>query len=167
MARISSYPTITPANEDLVLLSDVSSSGNPTKTATAESIAQLAEFSFNKTSLTTAQIGALNTTPVTLVGAPGAGKVVIPISIITNFKYGTAQITGNTNLNIMSDTIAVYTQSGGVGFATTKIGIVATQGDLFLRANEALKINVATGDPTLNASTSTLDVHVYYRILTL
>ena len=41
MARITSYPTVTPAAGDLVLLSDVSGTNNPTKTATASSLAAL------------------------------------------------------------------------------------------------------------------------------
>jgi hypothetical protein len=38
MAIITSYPTITPKDSDLVLLSDTSVPGNPTKTATINSI---------------------------------------------------------------------------------------------------------------------------------
>ena len=167
MPNINSYPTITPTNGDLVLISDVSSSGNPTKTATAGSIAELGEFSFDKTSITSAQIGTLSTIPVTLVGAPGAGKIIVPISIVSNFKYGSATITGNTNLNVMSGSTTVFTQAGGIGFASSKTGLIATLGDLFLDSNTALSLKVATGNPTMNGSTSTLDVYVYYRILTL
>tara|TARA_R110002012_G_C11264104_1_gene568474 strand:- start:72 stop:533 length:462 start_codon:yes stop_codon:yes gene_type:complete len=41
MAIINSYPTITAKAGDLVLISDTSTEGNPTKTATASSIANL------------------------------------------------------------------------------------------------------------------------------
>lgn len=39
MAIISSYPIIAPSGDDLVLIVDTSAAGNPTKTATVESIA--------------------------------------------------------------------------------------------------------------------------------
>ena len=41
MAIINSYPTVTPDTNDLVLIVDTSVEGNPTKTATAGSIALL------------------------------------------------------------------------------------------------------------------------------
>jgi len=41
MAIINSYPTVTPSGDDLVLIVDTSVEGNPTKTATASSIASL------------------------------------------------------------------------------------------------------------------------------
>ncbi len=42
MPIINSYPTITPKGEDLLLLSDISEDGNPTKTASVNSILALA-----------------------------------------------------------------------------------------------------------------------------
>ena len=41
MARISSYPSVTPTASDLVLISDTSVTNNPTKTATVSSILNL------------------------------------------------------------------------------------------------------------------------------
>ena len=40
MAIINSYPTVTPSNDDLLLLVDTSVEGNPTKTATVSSVAK-------------------------------------------------------------------------------------------------------------------------------
>tara|TARA_R110002020_G_scaffold465404_1_gene686776 strand:+ start:592 stop:1098 length:507 start_codon:yes stop_codon:yes gene_type:complete len=168
MARITSYPTVTPAAGDLVLLSDVSGTNNPTKTATASSIAELAEFSFEKTSLTTAQIGQLNTTPITLVAAPGAGKVLIPISVVIRYNYGTAGMTGNRTLDIMQKTASLYQWSNVLDDTSTSIRLASdVSNDAVLSENQALKIQVPSGDPTVGASTSTVDVYVYYRTLTL
>ena len=167
MARITSYPTVTPAAGDLVLLSDVSGTNNPTKTATASSIAELAEFSFEKTSLT-AQIGQLNTTPITLVAAPGAGKVLIPISVVIRYNYGTAGMTGNRTLDIMQKTASLYQWSNVLDDTSTSIRLASdVSNDAVLSENQALKIQVPSGDPTVGASTSTVDVYVYYRTLTL
>lgn len=41
MAIINSYPTVTPTSEDLLLISDVSEDGNPTKTVTISAIVDL------------------------------------------------------------------------------------------------------------------------------
>ncbi len=41
MARINSYPTVSPASDDLVLITDTSATDNPTKTATISSILDL------------------------------------------------------------------------------------------------------------------------------
>lgn len=41
MAIINSYPTVTPENDDLLLLVDTSVEGNPTKTATVSSVSSL------------------------------------------------------------------------------------------------------------------------------
>ena len=46
MAIINSYPTITPALNDLVLISDTSVEGNPTKTASINSISTLVNKGF-------------------------------------------------------------------------------------------------------------------------
>ena len=42
MADISSYPMITPTSSDLVLIVDRSQDGNPTRTASVQSVANLA-----------------------------------------------------------------------------------------------------------------------------
>lgn len=42
MARINSYPTVSPASDDLVLITDTSATDNPTKTATIANIAAFA-----------------------------------------------------------------------------------------------------------------------------
>jgi len=47
MAIINSYPTIAPKTSDLVLISDTSVEGNPTKTATVESISTLVNKGYN------------------------------------------------------------------------------------------------------------------------
>ena len=169
MPRITSYPTITPTSGDLVLIADTSGSGNPTKTATASSIAELAEFSFTKNSITTAQLKSLNTTPVTLVTAPGVGKVIVPISIVIKYNYAGAAMTVNDDLNIVQGSVAIYQWTNALAGVVSSMRLVSDDvtGDAVLVGNTALTIQVAAGDPTVGASTSTLDVYTYYRTLTL
>lgn len=168
MARINSYPTITPSSGDLVLLSDISGTNNPTKTATASSIAELAEFSFEKTSLTTAEIVQLHDSPITLIAAPGAGKVLVPISVVIRYNYGTAGMTGNRTLDIMQGSTSLYQWSNVLDDTSTSIRLASdVSNDAVLTENTALSIKVPSGNPTINGSTSTVDVYVYYRTLTL
>ena len=169
MPIIYTYPTVTPASSDLVLLSDVSASGKPTKTATASSIADLAVFDFEKTSLTTAQLKSLNTTPVTLVTAPGVGKVIVPISIVIKYNYAGAAMTVNDDLNIVQGSVAIYQWTNALAGVVSSMRLVSDDvtSDAILGENTALTIQVAGGNPTVGASTSTLDVYVYYKTLTL
>ena len=81
MPIIYTYPTVTPENGDLVVLSDVSASGKPTKSATISSILDLS-IKTTKVTLSAAQVQALNVTPVQLVAAPGAGKALQILSVM-------------------------------------------------------------------------------------
>ena len=85
MAIINSYPKIdTITSEDLVLISDTSKEGNPTKTASVGSINAIAvapEIVTTKISITDAQIQTLGTSNVTLVTLPSSGKVIQMISV--------------------------------------------------------------------------------------
>ncbi len=70
MAIINSYPTVAPADSDLVLITDTSVEGNPTKTASVGSILSLADSSYiksDKIQVTAAELKTLHTTPKVLV----------------------------------------------------------------------------------------------------
>ena len=70
MAIINSYPTVTPTGSDLIIGTDVSVEGNPTKTFTIDSILGLASTSYIKSDkiiVTTEELKALHTTPKVLV----------------------------------------------------------------------------------------------------
>lgn len=53
-----------------------------------------------KTSLSSAQLLALSATPVQLVAAPGAGNVILPISIIFRLNFGTAAYAAGSTLRL-------------------------------------------------------------------
>ena len=170
MPRITSYPTITPTTADLVILSDTSGNGNPTKTATAGSIAELAEFSFTKVSATTAQLSAANTTPITLVASPGVGKIVVPFKIVIAITYGTAVMTGNTNLVVLQNQSAghLYEWDGALGVSSSQTQeMLITTTNMQRYANTSTVLATESGNPTPGASTATADIYTYYRTLTL
>ena len=171
MSIIYTYPTVTPTSTDLVLLSDTSDS-KATKTATTQSIADLADFSFTKTSITTAQLVTMGIagTPITLVAAPGANKIVVPFKIVVNLTYGTAGMTGNTNLVIYQDQTAThqYEWDGALGVLVSQAQEMAINPTNMARyANTSTVIATESGNATLNGSTSTIDVYTYYKTITL
>lgn len=121
--------------------------------------------------LTTAQVLALNTTPQTIVAAPGAGKVIEYkggfVHVIFN---GVAYIT-NTTLEIIPSGASAAQSSHTILNATADtirnmpVEYVGTTAASQLSINNPLQLSVMTGDPVAGNS----DVHVYitYRIVTL
>ena len=82
MAIINAYPSITPKGSDLVLISDTSVEGNPTKTATISSINAIntaPTIRTEKFELNDSQIRSLGTSPVVLI-QPESNKAVQIIS---------------------------------------------------------------------------------------
>ena len=87
MSIIYTYPTVTPASGDLVLLTDTSDSSKATKNATVSdllSVGLAQDINTVTKSLTTAQVQALHTTPIELIAAPGANK---SLQILSVFGY--------------------------------------------------------------------------------
>ena len=171
MPIIYTYSTITPTSSDLVLLSD-SSTSNATKTATTQSIADLADFNFTKTSITTTQLKqmAVGSTPITLIAAPGAGKIVVPVKIIVNLTYATANMTGNTNLVVYQDQGAthLYEWDGALGVTASQAQeMLINKTNMKRYANTSTVIAVETGNPTPGLSATTIDVYTYYKTITL
>jgi len=132
--------------------------------------------------LTAAQVKALAATPVQLVAAPGAGKVLEYLGAVVRLQAGSealAEDVGGSNLGIK------YTDDSGVqvseeiemtGFITqtsdyqtrsmpVKDAIVAETG----AANQSLVVhNVGAGEITGNASgDAVLEFYVAYRVHTL
>jgi len=97
MAIINSYPTVTPTGSDLIIGTDVSVEGNPTKTFTIDSVLGLASTSYIKSDriiVTTEELKALHTTPKVLVDVTaGNPKELCQVySVIFS-------VSGNTALN--------------------------------------------------------------------
>lgn len=114
-------------------------------------------------SLSSAEILALGVTGKVLLNAPGAGKVILPISFVINLTYGTTPYATNTNLGIKQASSSVNVLFDiSVSTNTTAI----RPGDIDpVYANEAFVVKVATGNPT--AGDSTMTFGMYYKIHTL
>jgi hypothetical protein len=57
------------------------------------------------TSLSNAQIKALQSTPVTLIAAPGAGKIIVPISVILSLEWTAdyGNIDANADISVLPE----------------------------------------------------------------
>lgn len=120
--------------------------------------------------LTNAQILALNTTPIALVAAPGAGKYVI-VDEVAGFNDH-----GGTDFALGGDIGVHYTNGSGdevvtafpeVAFAEASADAVAVQHgiDAVPVANAAVVLAAGTSDPTLGDGTMVFQVK--YRVVTL
>ena len=121
--------------------------------------------------LTSAQIKALSTTPITLVSAQGAGTLIIVDEIVLKNTYGTATYTGGNALEFR------YTDASGAkvsaDIASTFINLVAT-GYAYVRglvtaltpvANAPIVVRVPTADPAVGDGVIT--GFIKYHVVTL
>lgn len=126
-----------------------------------------------KTTVTAAQIRALNTTPITLVAAPGAGYAIQPLGFMLKYTYATAVFATNTNAFIYYTGIAgskvlpnnaILAEVASADCIAPAASLIFSAGDI---ANKALLLTVATGDPTGATAAGTLDVYVTYNLVTV
>lgn len=128
-------------------------------------------------SITSAQILQLNTTPLEIVAAPGADKVIELIAWSSSLIFNTSKYFVNTDLFIITDTadlpqgmmvlnsesILKSTASrilkGGLGLT----GLFTSETDTQLIADKSLQVTVDSGNPT--TGDSDIVVFVAYRII--
>ena len=146
---------------------------NNTTVATTEYVDRTQIFSASL-SLTSAQILALNTTPITIVSAPGASKYIEVISATGEYTFVTAAYSTNTYLTIIY-TGASEVVASNAAILTGTVNLIyqfsvapatspqttATQ----ILTNTALQVKVPVGNPLLGSGT--VKVKVLYRIVTL
>lgn len=122
-----------------------------------------------KVTLTAAQIKALNSTPVTLVPAPGAGKVVSIVEINGYLNYGTTQYTGNNNVELRYTDGSGAKVTGDLAYAwllgAASAAVKAVAAAVTPVVNAAVVAAVPSANPTAGDSTVTLEI--FYRIVTL
>jgi hypothetical protein len=123
-------------------------------------------------SITSAQVLALNGTPLTIVAAPGSGKYIDVVSATSQMTYVSAAYATNTTLQLINDGATVaQAQDTAILISTvtknTKFQQVtaATAGQTQIIANTALQVKVGTGNPI--TGDSAIKVSVIYRIVTL
>jgi len=123
-----------------------------------------------KVSLSAAQIRTANSVPVSLISAPGAGKVIEVLSGSVNFQYGTVAFdSGSTAFGLQINTAATY-QFAANGYLNGTSNVFALIGVTYsnttqLVANEPLNFVLLGADATVGDST--MDIYINYRIITL
>lgn len=155
---------------------DVTASGSTVTTALNEAIPQQATAS-----LTSAEVKALRATPIEIIAAPGAGKVIEFIGATLKLVYGGSNAFTETDDNVAFK----YTDGSGLsvsgniestGFidqtASTYTSAVR-QGDGIVAAtgaeNQALVLhNTGDGEIAGNAANdNTLEISVLYRVVSI
>lgn len=119
----------------------------------------------------TASVLTGNSVPVSIVGAPGANKVIVPISAIEILSYNSTPYATNGVTNLRHETATDACMTLGTSFlfgTTTKTAVMSNNPinsvtDTQCLANKALLWEVGTGDPT--AGDSSVTVAVMYRIV--
>lgn len=134
--------------------------------------------------LTQANIIAMNGTPVTLIAAPGAGKVIIVDSIEWFHDYSTAVYSGGGDVTVEYETsgldievfdVALVTASaddnwlfktGGAAPYTTAAG-TGSHSSLTANANKAVLITNASAVFADGNAANVLKYKIRYRVVTL
>jgi len=174
MAIINSYPTITPKAGDLVIITDTSTEGNPTKTATISSINAIGaapdiitvEKTFTSTEIKTL-VGGIGATNLTIVDAPGANKVIALVSAVCFLDYNTTQYNFSADLELATKTSAFsdisFSLINSASDQYIGIPIFSSAGGSTLEDNGALSLQSSTSAVTTGDSPITLSIS--YRII--
>ena len=124
-----------------------------------------------KVVIPTAQVLTLNSAPVQLVAAPGAGYAIEVISASVKVDFNTTAYATNVLLNIKNSGATYPTNKLNCLDSTVsmikQISFTSTSSTTNTQTieNAALNLEVETGDPT--AGDSDITIYVTYRIITL
>lgn len=124
-----------------------------------------------KTTITSAQILQLFTTPITILNSSNPLTVAYPINVYIKRKAGTAYTLAATTFSVINDFGATMTSSLNANPLTgTQIGYIQSAISLSQNLsggdkNTLYKLKANTGNPTLG--TGDIDVYVTYVEITL
>jgi hypothetical protein len=119
--------------------------------------------------LTSAQILALNTTPVTLVAAQGANTYVQVIALAAKLDFNSVAYTGSNAANITYTNAAGAAATGTIASSfldsASSAAITTIPVAVAPVVNSPIVVSVGTANPAAGNSTITFDV--LYRVVTL
>jgi len=127
-----------------------------------------------KGTLTSGQVLTLNTAPITVIAAPGAGKMINILSVATKLTFGTAAYAANTQLslkyvgaayNACTDASTLVSGASRTLRWDQVVSTTASATNTQMIENAGVQITVNTGNPT--TGDSSVDYYIYYVITTL
>jgi hypothetical protein len=127
-----------------------------------------------KGTLTSGQVLTLNTAPITVIAAPGAGKMINILSVATKITFGTAAYAANTQLslkyvgaayNACTDASTLVSGASRTLRWDQVVSTTASATNTQMLENAGVQITVNTGNPT--TGDSSVDYYIYYVITTL
>jgi len=176
MAIINSYPTATPTGSDLILGTDVSVEGNPTKTFTVDSVLGLVSTSYiksDKVIVSTTELKDLHNTPKVLVDVTtGNPKEICQVySVVFHTD-------GNSTLNnlVFPNDLTIQSNNGSPWNYTIPQAIANSQLKPFyipsLTAGESgpdSDVVLSSAGAAVETGTATTDVTIWitYRIFNI
>lgn len=123
-----------------------------------------------KLTIASADVLTLNSTPIEIVAAPGAGYAIDVISATFKATFNSVAYATNIDIDIrtIGSSVNLTTNVAKLGFTTNTINAFALKADPAadqIIENTGIELFVETGNPT--AGDSDITVYVTYRIITL
>ena len=122
-----------------------------------------------KTTITSAQLLDMYTTPVTLVPAQGANTLIVPVNVVLKYRFGTIEYTTNQTITL-SPNNSLWTANYNSALAGTSNkylsrSVTPTSTVTGIIDDLPFTIGVQIGNPL--AGDGELDVYLSYYVLTL
>ena len=117
-----------------------------------------------KVSISSVEILALNSSPKTLIAAPGAGKVIDIISMFYRYNFVTTDYTTGGFQQVRTGSTVLIDRLGILAPGVTTISTFESAG-IISSNNGDINLYQGSSNPTLGDGT--LDVYITYRIVTL
>jgi len=121
-----------------------------------------------KLTIATADVLTLNTTPIEIVAAPGAGFAIEVVSALMSITFNSIAYATNTDLKLKINTAThsqVTTDIGQSASTITNFEDAGSSGSIYTIENKSLEVYMSGGNPT--AGDSDITVYCTYRIITL
>jgi len=170
MGRFTQYPAASKGDYADATTFLIANSDGDIKEATLEGLRDIFGSGVQSTSLTiaSADVLQLNSTPLTIVAAQGAGTYIEVISAFVVIDFNSAAYATNTTIELIfsgaSDELMISSINASVSksVAFTKQGS-GTAGNTQMLENTDLQVAVASGDPT--TGDSDIEVFILYRVI--
>lgn len=174
MARFTQYPTASTGDYADATTFLIANSDGEIKQASLEGLRDIFGSSIQSTSLSiaSADVLQLNSTPLTIVAAQGAGTIIEVVSAVLKIDFNSVAYATNTTITLLTSGAIVPQADNSIDASVSRYGKFRnryTSGEpstvTQLIENAALTVTVDTGDPT--AGDSNIEIFVIYRVINI